>query len=366
MAMRRIFALTVISVARVMATSSALTCPTGQTTGVSGDTCCTCEVGFAQPDCVKCKPGYLFDNSTGTPKCRNGITDCDDNIAYPHGCSGNGKCAQDAQGYYSCTCNNGYTGLGCQIAPAGGAGNSSSGASCHPAGVNLVTQSPLEVTYGEPFNLLMWGCELKDGDSYRIIPESKNCSEAVTEPACRVTAAELKSGSKSVGQACTSVEVTGSTTISGGNQAAIEGLKLTAEDQGNMYKICRKADGATDFSGVTTHDERGYRNPTFIAVPAAQANAYQAAALYEAQSGEDWKCCDELEIRIGDICLPLWVWLLLMLLILAAIAYLLYKNHQLGKEIEMERNNRQFVADVGDDSALKLDAAKRAGADDDV
>jgi len=361
MAMRGIVALTVISAA-----AAELTCPTGTTTGVSGDTCCACEVGFAQPDCIKCKEGYLFDNTTGKAVCRNGITDCGDALAYPHGCSGKGKCQQDTDtGSYSCKCDTGYTGLGCQTAPGGGTGTGTGGGACHPAGVNLVTQSPLEVTYGEPFNLLMWGCDLKAGDSYRVIPESGDCADPV--PAgCQVTAAGLKDKSESVGQACTSVEVMNSTVLPGGDQAALENLKLTAEDQGNMYKICRKADGATDFSPVSTHDERGYRNPTFIAVPAAQADAYQAAALYEAQTAGDWKCCDDLEIRIGDICLPLWVWILIMLIILAAIAYLLWKNHQLGKEIEMERNNRQFVADVGDDSALKLDAAKRAGADDDV
>jgi len=349
-------ALTVIS-----AVAAQLTCPTGTTTGASGETCCTCEPGFAQPDCVKCKPGYLFDNSTGKAICRNGVTDCEDNLPYPHGCSGHGKCEKDNAGYFSCKCDPTYGGLGCQIAMGAATGNST----CHPAGVNLFTQSPLEVSYGEPFNILLWGCDLKAGDSYRVIPESGDCADPV--PAgCQFTATGLKDKTQSVGQSCASVEVTGSTVIQGGEQGALEGLTLTAQNQGNMYKLCRKAELDAKFSPVSTHDERGYRNPTFIAVPSDQADAYQAAALYEAQGGEDWKCCDELEIRIGDICLPLWVWLLILLLILAAIASLLYKNRKLGKEIEMERNNKQFVADVGDDSALKLDAAKRAAADDDV
>eukprot|EP00756_Hemistasia_phaeocysticola_P029533 Hpha_TRINITY_DN16237_c1_g5::TRINITY_DN16237_c1_g5_i1::g.16491::m.16491 len=360
--MRRFAAFLIIGTAA----AQSFTCPSGNTTGVGGDVCCRCEPGFAQPDCTTCKAGYaLGKDSSGKAICRNGITDCEDALPYPHGCSGHGKCNSITPPYFGCACDAGFSGQGCQNQlPSGG--GSTGGGGCHPDGVQMYTQQPLEVTSGEPFSILLWGCNLNASDSYRVIPLNSSCSDTV--PAgCLATASGLASGSETVGSGCTSIEVTGNTVLNSGAQGALDKLKLSnTAAQGSMYKLCRKPAGQDSFGPVQTHDERGYRDPGFVSVTPDQASGARPAALLEEESGEEWECCDKGEIRVGDICLPLWLWIIAMLIITAIIAYLLWKMQQLGKEIEMERNNRQFNQFEADDSALKMDAAKRAGADDDV
>eukprot|EP01065_Artemidia_motanka_P023115 TRINITY_DN2753_c7_g1_i1.p1 TRINITY_DN2753_c7_g1~~TRINITY_DN2753_c7_g1_i1.p1 ORF type:complete len:371 (+),score=108.02 TRINITY_DN2753_c7_g1_i1:97-1209(+) len=348
-------------------------CPSGSEKNSQGQDCCLCGAGFAQPGCDKCKAGYMMhtDPITNRSTCYNGITDCLDSLPYPYGCSGNGVCTKrppPLEKYYACQCDSGHAGPGCiDRAAAAAAGDP---LNCKPVGVHMYTQSPLEVTVEQNFNLLLWGCNLSPASmQFRVIPQNSSCDDAVPAE-CQATAAALKT--TPLAASCTSIQVTGANILDdmSRREAAIEGLKLPAAAAGQgtaMYKLCSRDSASSSWSTpVQTHDERGYRDPAFMVVSRKEADVVRGAAGLGGD-GLEWECCDKGEIRVGDACIPLIVWILLMLLLFLLAALLAYKAHKTNKEIEMERNNRQFNQFSGaDESSLQVEARKRDGADDDV
>eukprot|EP01063_Lacrimia_lanifica_P024159 TRINITY_DN32120_c0_g1_i1.p1 TRINITY_DN32120_c0_g1~~TRINITY_DN32120_c0_g1_i1.p1 ORF type:complete len:428 (+),score=133.09 TRINITY_DN32120_c0_g1_i1:54-1337(+) len=351
--------------------------------------------------CSECSEGYVRDQETG--RCSNGRpgTDCVDDRPYPwFGCGGVGRCSPDprhaSRTVFPCVCHNAEGArVSCAQRAEAAAGG---GAACTPRRTpRMMTTFPNEPTVGRPFSFTIVGCELSPADEYLVIPAFEE--DGVTEQAC---AARVPANGAWVNEGCTFSPSMGAELIltpsgagevklpqgrrsaplenqSGGwqgppgacqNGFLMKDLAVTAQPNGiseatfegvtmldgytrppHQYKVCRMTTQPTH-TGVemTTWVEIDAHNPhsdeRLNRVAVSPVGIYSMADAERMNIGgaagdREEECCDGLHLPLLDICIPVWLVVLLWLLPLCCLLCAMMMRKTNPEEDE-KNNNKKY------------------------
>eukprot|EP01064_Diplonema_japonicum_P030483 TRINITY_DN5196_c0_g1_i1.p1 TRINITY_DN5196_c0_g1~~TRINITY_DN5196_c0_g1_i1.p1 ORF type:complete len:565 (+),score=153.84 TRINITY_DN5196_c0_g1_i1:43-1737(+) len=355
------------------ATSAPATRQCGIGGSQQGD-CCVCKLGWAKDvdgACTKCTKGFYGSKFGYCTNTRPG-SQCIPGKAAPLGC-GRGSCTRQGESYvFPCNC--GSTGLDestfCENKKT-----------CLPNGPSVYTPFPNRPVANEPFNVLVVGCELSKDDEYMLIPTWKNQADGVKNTCGDMQSSEFETS----GCSFVSGDVAPPTNCSKGvhvkgphgvfyddvkrsnARASITGVTLSkAYLNGNdklEFTVCSKGmrmapSGEMEevWRTIDGHNEDvSMRDESFMVDLVRNVRS--------APGGGDGECCEGL--KIGSLCLPLWVFLLLWLLMACCVGVLGYALHKNKNDIEGIKNNQKYE-NFGQDAEMLDLAAANASDDDDL
>eukprot|EP01064_Diplonema_japonicum_P029559 TRINITY_DN481_c0_g1_i1.p1 TRINITY_DN481_c0_g1~~TRINITY_DN481_c0_g1_i1.p1 ORF type:complete len:387 (+),score=135.81 TRINITY_DN481_c0_g1_i1:82-1242(+) len=368
-------------------------CPVNENRAyVGADGCCVCHQGYmnstAGEACAACAEGYFMD---GAGRCSNGRagSECSAGKDFPYfGCSGKegqyGSCTSGAGGRteFPCVCRD-QTG---QVADCGEV--IASRKECYPSGPRMFTTFPNEPTVEKKFSLTLIGCGNNADDEYVVIPAYYN-DNVQNETSCEKMGAKFP-------------EISDECRFTNGVDEPVVALGWGEGTSANASAVCKKGvflsgwrenNGGANrgmsevtFSGITmmetgeeTEPETFYRLCKKTVLPGKDGETvWQEVANHNSGVTErdytfklgrgpfgttsDGECCEGL--KIGSLCMSLWVFLLLWLLMALCLGVLGYSLHKNKNEIEAKKNNQKY--EKFDVDAEMNDLAAKEADDDDI
>ncbi|KAJ9460991.1 hypothetical protein DIPPA_14321 [Diplonema papillatum] len=398
----------------VLATAQTKDCGNG--VYVTTNECCVCDLGWERNpttlSCTECAVGFFWDEVNNV--CSNGRKNspCSTGLEYPlWGCSIGGQAIGEcsAGNKFPCNCTSGN----CEQTVA------ERQTSCYPTGTRMYTSFPNQPLIGQAHSLTFVGCKLSPSDVYAVIPAytddlsmERTCGSldtnytagGVIPPPCRFISGsqEAHIGNTSACDGSVGFSITnlreeskkpakhtqgmseftfepitiyedvfrGTLEQKAAAAAAEAGKDVPIHEKETYFRVCKLVtvmtnDGGSDeeWQEVAGHDHQVEKRDFMYKV--AKESIYdentRAAAGMDGEDGES--CCDGL--KLGPICLPLWAFLLLWLLMACCLGAMGYSLHKNKNEIEAQKNNEKYEK-FNVDAEMSAMAAKQAEDDDDI
>eukprot|EP00755_Sulcionema_specki_P036913 Sspe_Gene.2570::Locus_865_Transcript_1_1_Confidence_1.000_Length_4959::g.2570::m.2570 len=304
--------------ARGCKTNCVRTCRSGS---CSSDGCCACKAGWFGRDCEQCSLYLTRDN-----RC----VACD-----PEGtCHGNGECVDGV-----CQCRPAYTGKWCEIRR------------CLPEGPQWYTLYPNRPVRNTNITLIIHGCFGKS-PKVKVVPGVASCNSPL-HPSC--VKGGRKAGENQTFPGEHSSMVYNSSCREGVSledplvepQREMEllvGVKVVYDElEDRRFKVC-VSDESGVWEEVETHDRDGVRQATFL----VQGKLDKDTGAVHAAGRKGWSgadCCEG--VQMGSACVPGWVWLVVLLVVLGVAGYLSFAVWSTHKEKMALRRRRQDLESAG-------------------
>eukprot|EP01063_Lacrimia_lanifica_P037848 TRINITY_DN7908_c0_g1_i2.p2 TRINITY_DN7908_c0_g1~~TRINITY_DN7908_c0_g1_i2.p2 ORF type:complete len:284 (+),score=122.21 TRINITY_DN7908_c0_g1_i2:451-1302(+) len=250
---------------------------------------------------------------------------------------------------------------------------------CAPAGPTIYTPFPNRPLVGEPFNILVVGCGLSETDRYLIIPGAKECTNMnnhMFEDQCIFEGTDVTPN----GNCTNGVMVLGGVTTPTYDAARKSYTRATIKDVvfdedymervvGNSFRVCYPSTTVSEsgdlipiYRALPGHNEHVSRRDTEFLID-AEASYTRGAPLGAALDGLEI-CCEGL--KLGEWCLPLWLFLLLWLLMASCLCLLLLTMRRTNKDLDDYKNNLKYEKFAADAEMLDLAAGEQDDSDADL